>query len=400
MLTPFVLRRKKHQVLKHLPSKMNRMVFCGIHKEQEKIYNAHVDAAKERARARVEGVKLLAKSDADENNPLMQLRKAAIHPLLFRRHFSNDKIEKMVDLLRKQEPEEFPSTDLRRREHVVGEMQSLSDSYLHLWCLKYPCISKFDIPKGSCMNSGKVEAMVKLVKGYKETGDRVLIFSQFSLVLDILEEVLNTSLVSFARLDGSTNIDDRQTLVDTFSNDDTITAFLLTTKAGGTGINLMAANKVIIFDGSFNPHDDKQAEDRAHRVGQTRDVEVVRLVTRNTIEEQIYALGLSKLTLDGRVAGDDAEGQQNVSRMFLNGTKLSEEDTKPVVEGVSVNQKADGEQGEAGDSKKDSPLPMRKKSSMLDSITNTPNNANARKSTTEKDDVIMEVDDEGNEILV
>ncbi|KAG0650588.1 ATP-dependent helicase fft2 [Hyphodiscus hymeniophilus] len=394
MLTPFVLRRKKHQVLKHLPSKTLRVEFCDIHPQQEKIYNSHVDSARERARVRIEGGKMPPKSETDENNPLMQLRKAAVHPLLFRRHFTNEKIEKMVDLLLKNEPVEFPTDKNHRREHLVAEMHTLSDFYLHLWCKKYPCISSFDIRKGSWMNSGKVEAMVKLVKGYKETGDRVLIFSQFSLVLDILEEVLNTSLISFARLDGSTKIDDRQTLVDTFSSDDTITAFLLTTKAGGTGINLMAANKVIIFDGSFNPHDDKQAEDRAHRVGQTRDVEVVRLVMRNTIEEQIFALGISKLALDGRVAGDDSEGQNNVARMLLEGTKLSEEDTKTVIQGDSIEKKGGGGNSEAAGPKKDSPIPTRKRSSMLDSITKT------RDTTKEKDAAIVEVDDEGNELLL
>ena len=393
MLTPFVLRRKKHQVLKHLPSKTLRVEFCGIHPEQEIIYNSHVDAARERARARIEGGKVPSKTEKDENNPLMQLRKAAIHPLLFRRHFTNEMIEEMADILRETDPENFPSDNNRRRVHLLTEMHGLSDFYLHIWCKKYPSVSHFDIRNGAWMDSGKVEAMVKLVKGYEKAGDRVLIFSQFSLVLDILEEVLNTSLVSFVRLDGSTKIDDRQTLVDTFSNDDTITAFLLTTKAGGTGINLMAANKVIVFDGSFNPHDDKQAEDRAHRVGQTRDVEVVRLVTRNTIEEQIFALGVSKLALDGRVAGEDSEGEQNVARMLLEGAKLSEEDTKTVVEGDSVDGKMEnGEQ--SGDLKKGDSLPMRKKSSMLDSVTKS------QKSTKEKDADITKVDDEGNEMLM
>ena len=80
--------------------------------------------------------------------------------------------------------------------------------------------------------------------------------------------------------------------------------FLLSTKAGGAGINLACANKVVIFDSSFNPQEDIQAENRAHRVGQVREVEVVRLVTRGSIEEQIYKLGETKLALDERVAGE------------------------------------------------------------------------------------------------
>lgn len=331
MLTPFVLRRKKQQVLKHLPSKTCRVEYCAMRKSQKDIYDGHLDQARERARIRVEGGKI---PKSDENNPLMQLRKAAIHPLLFRRHFTNEKIDKMAVLLRKHEPIWFPSD--RKLQHLVDEMRGASDFWLHGWCCSYPCIQKFDIPDLAWMDSGKVESMVKLVKQYEENGDRVLIFSQFSLVLDILEAVLNSSLLSFTRIDGSTKIDERQTLIDTFRDDESITAFLLTTKAGGTGINLMYANKVIIFDGSFNPQDDRQAENRAHRVGQTREVEVVRLVTKGTVEEQIFALGQSKLTLDGRVAGDSEDGgkaeeagEKAVSKMLLEGvTAAPEEDEK------------------------------------------------------------------------
>ncbi|KAH8814966.1 family helicase/ATPase-like protein [Xylogone sp. PMI_703] len=321
MLTPFVLRRKKAQVLKHLPPKTCRVQYCELHQAQKQIYNGHLDQARERARLRIEGGKV---PKSDENNPLMQLRKAAIHPLLFRRHFTDAKIEKMADILRKKDPVNFPSS--HKREHLVAEMQSGSDFWLHQWCIDYPCIASFDIPDLAWMDSGKVAALTDLVKGYKENGDRVLIFSQFSLVLDILEAVLNSSLISFTRIDGSTKIDERQTLIDNFREDESITAFLLTTKAGGTGINLMCANKVIIFDSSFNPQDDRQAENRAHRVGQTREVEVVRLVTKDTIEEQIYALGQSKLVLDGRVAGDEEdsakgeeEGEKAVSKALLEG---------------------------------------------------------------------------------
>lgn len=327
MLTPFVLRRKKAQVLKHLPPKTCRVQYCELHQAQKQIYDGHLDQARERARLRVEGGKV---PKSDENNPLMQLRKAAIHPLLFRRHFTDAKIEKMADILRKKDPVNFPSS--HKRHHLIAEMQSGSDFWLHQWCIDYPCIASFDIPDLSWMDSGKVSALVDLVKTYKENGDRVLIFSQFSLVLDILEAVLNSSLISFTRIDGSTKIEERQPLIDNFREDLSITAFLLTTKAGGTGINLMCANKVIIFDGSFNPQDDRQAENRAHRVGQTRAVEVVRLVTKGTIEEQIYALGQSKLVLDGRVAGagDDEdgtkgeeEGEKAVSKALLEGITVS-----------------------------------------------------------------------------
>jgi SWI/SNF-related matrix-associated actin-dependent regulator 1 of chromatin subfamily A len=365
MLTPFVLRRKKAQVLKHLPIKTNRVEYCTLLPAQKDIYDGHLDQARERARIRVEGGKI---PKSDENNPLMQLRKAAIHSLLFRRHFTNAKIEKMADILRKKEPVNFPTS--AKRAHLIEEMQKGSDFWLHQWCIDYQCISSFDIPNLAWLDSGKVESMIKLVKAYKENGDRVLIFSQFALVLDILEAVLNSSLIHYTRIDGSTKIDERQTLIDTFRDDESITAFLLTTKAGGTGINLMYANKVIIFDGSFNPQDDRQAENRAHRVGQTRPVEVVRLVTRGTVEEQIWALGKSKLALDGRVAGDDdgaseEAGEKAVSKMLLEGIGMSDKDAEP--ESEVVNDAKDKEIA----AKKHAPLQQRKKSSIIDMATKT-----------------------------
>ena len=106
----------------------------------------------------------------------------------------------MADILRKRVPESFPSS--QNLELLLEEMRDGSDFWLHTWCVIYPCIRKFDIPDLAWMNSGKVEPLVKLVTAYKEKGDRVLIFSQFSLVLDILEAVLNSSSVQFIRIDG------------------------------------------------------------------------------------------------------------------------------------------------------------------------------------------------------
>jgi SWI/SNF-related matrix-associated actin-dependent regulator 1 of chromatin subfamily A len=329
MLTPFVLRRKKEQVMKDLPAKTSRVVYCDLKPVQKAIYKEHKGKTKERALIRLAGQKI---PKSDENNPLMQCRKAAIHAQLFRRHFTDAKIEKMADILRKKLPEEFQPTE-NKREHLVAELRSFNDYALHLWCLDYPCISSFDIPELSWLSSGKVEAMLKLVKEYKENGDRVLIFSQFAMVLDILEAVMNTSLISFTRIDGQTKMEQRQSLIDVFTEDDSITAFLLTTKAGGTGINLVAANKVILFDLSFNPQDDRQAENRAHRVGQTRPVEVISLVTKGTVEEKIFRLGQSKLLLDEKVAGDDAKaataleeaGERAVEKMLLEEGDLSDD---------------------------------------------------------------------------
>lgn len=315
MLAPFVLRRKKEQVLKHMPAKTCRVQYCELEPAQAKIYNAFTSKSEELKRLRKEGVTTKENGDIlkGENNPIMQLRKAAIHPMLFRRHFTDAKLDKMMPILKRAEPIEFKQRD----DQVLGEMKLHSDFVLHGWCRSYPCIRKFDTPDLAWMNSGKVTALVELVKEYKENGDRVLIFSQFTMVLDILQEVLQTIQTRYLRIDGGTKVDDRQLLIDDFRDDETITAFLLSTGAGGQGLNLMYANKVIIFDQSFNPQDDVQAENRAHRVGQTRPVEIVRLITKDSIEVAMYILGQSKLELDNKVSGGRSGNGKSLEQMIM-----------------------------------------------------------------------------------
>ncbi|PWW78819.1 hypothetical protein C7212DRAFT_288840 [Tuber magnatum] len=302
MMTPFVLRRKKQQVLKHLPGKTSRVEYCVMNKAQEAIYKDYLDIAAEAIAARAAGQKA-SKSNA---NVMMQLRQAAIHPLLFRKHYTDAKI-------------------LQMSHAILGE-DIYSDCNQQLeW-----------------MASGKVEALTRLLMEMREKGDRVLIFSQFTQVLDLLELVMTTLGFGFLRIDGSTPVDMRQDMIDQYHEEEDIMTFLLSTKAGGFGINLACANKVVIFDSSFNPHDDAQASDRAHRVGQTREVEVIRLVTRGTIEEQILTLANTKLALDQSISEDDntieGKAQEIVAKMLL---KAEEERGKGV--GKGEGKTGDGE---------------------------------------------------------
>ncbi|KAI9784751.1 MAG: hypothetical protein M1839_001481 [Geoglossum umbratile] len=296
MLTPFVLRRKKHQVLKDLPAKTCCVVYCDPTARQWQIYRDELLKAREAMEARAAG----QKPSKEQNNVMMQLRKAAIHPLLFRCLFDNDKIRKMSKACLKE-----PEWSDRDADLVYEDMEYMSDFELYKFCTDYPAtMSKYNLQNAEWMDSGKVQKLCELLLAYKANGDRVLVFSQFTLVLNILEKVLDTLAMQYFRLDGSTKVQERQDMIDQFYEEKDITVFLLSTKAGGSGINLACANKVIIFDLSFNPQEDLQAENRAHRVGQEREVEVVRLVMRGTIEEQIFALGETKLALDSRVAGE------------------------------------------------------------------------------------------------
>lgn len=316
MMTPFVLRRKKHQVLKHLPIKTRRVEYCELFELQSGIYQNETKKAiqviEDRA-AKKAGIK-------DTSNIMMALRKASIHPLLFRRLYNDTILAKMSKACLKEE--EFHDRDINL---VYEDMTVMTDFELHAFCERYPkTMTPFVLQNDEWMDSGKVSKLCSLLTAFKENGDRVLVFSQFTMVMNILEYVLETLGIRFFRLDGQTRIDERQDMIDQFYEEREITVFLLSTKAGGAGINLACANKVVIFDSSFNPQDDIQAENRAHRVGQTRPVEVVRLVTRGTIEEQIHALGETKLALDDRVAGEVTDEVEDKRAEKMGAKKVEE----------------------------------------------------------------------------
>ncbi|KAL6715733.1 DNA-dependent ATPase fun30 [Lecanora helva] len=319
MMTPFVLRRKKHQVLRHLPTKTKRIEYCDLLPTQLALYQAEEEKAQRIIAARLAG----GKTGNETSNIMMALRKASIHPLLFRRLYTDKLLAKMSKDIVKEE--KFRES---RVDFVYQDMEVMTDMELNRLCEENPRMSPYLLQDGEWMDSGKVSKLASLLKMYKENGDRVLVFSQFTMVMDILERVMETLDMRFFRLDGRTNVEERQTMIDHFYEEQDITVFLLSTKAGGAGINLACSNKVIIFDSSFNPQDDIQAENRAHRVGQTRDVEVVRLVTKNTIEEQIHALGNTKLALDDRVTGDatgDVDDKKAAAKVESQGVKMVEE---------------------------------------------------------------------------
>jgi SWI/SNF-related matrix-associated actin-dependent regulator 1 of chromatin subfamily A len=165
------------------------------------------------------------------------------------------------------------------QQFIFEDMEVMNDLELSRLCLNFPkSLGKYALKKNEWMDSGKIGMFQKLLVEMKEKSDRVLVFSQFTQMLDILELVLTTMDMGYLRIDGSTPVEARQDLIDQYHAEEDIMVFLLSTKAGGFGINLACANKVVIFDSSFNPHDDAQASDRAHRVGQIREVEVIRFV--------------------------------------------------------------------------------------------------------------------------
>ncbi|XP_068241502.1 SWI/SNF-related matrix-associated actin-dependent regulator of chromatin subfamily A containing DEAD/H box 1B-like [Palaemon carinicauda] len=195
-------------------------------------------------------------------------------------------------------------------EYIVEDLSVMSDFQIHKTCLMYYPIKDYSLKDEQILHSGKFEELDVQLPKLKEKGSRVLIFSQFVIVLDILELYLKIRGHKFVRIDGSTQVSDRQMLIDLFSDNDHLFVFLLSTRAGGLGINLTAANTVILHDIDFNPYNDKQAEDRCHRVGQTKPVEVIRLVSKGTIEEGMLQIAQDKLQLERDVTGQGEEQQK------------------------------------------------------------------------------------------
>ena len=164
-------------------------------------------------------------------------------------------------------------------------------------------------------DSGKLQTLARLLRERKQGGHKCLIFTQMSKMLDILEIFLNLNGFTYVRLDGSTGVDKRQKLMDRFNSDDKLFCFILSTRSGGLGINLTGADTVVFYDSDWNPAMDAQAQDRAHRIGQTREVHIYRLVCQSTVEENILTKAKQKRHLDFLVM---TEGNFDESSLLSN----------------------------------------------------------------------------------
>ncbi|KAJ3255091.1 ATP-dependent helicase smarcad1 [Boothiomyces macroporosus] len=286
MMTPFILQRLKQDVQSSLPPKIYKTEYCLRNQIQTELYDNI----------------LLSSKDSSQKlaNVLMELRKLSNHQLLVRYNYK-DKTLKAIAKVLMNEPEFLDS----KEQYVYEDLQIMNDFEIHRLCSKFSRLSKFRLEESSWLDSGKISCLTELLKTLKSNGERVLLFSQFVMMLDILELVLNSMDIKFLRLDGSTPSADRIKLIDDYNKTPNITVFLLSTKACGLGINLTSANNVIIYDMDFNPHNDIQAEDRAHRLGQKKPVTIYRLILKDTVEEHILTLVNSKLLLNGKLKEKD-----------------------------------------------------------------------------------------------
>lgn len=284
ILRPFLLRRLKRDVLLTMPPKREIVVYSGMSSLQQEYYSC-IQNHKLRDTLMDMGIEGANKVSCS-NNIAMQLRKACNHPFLF------------------------------------GEPRD-SETGAHLGELN---------PQFLISASGKLKLMDRMLMRLKRDGHKVLIFSQMTEVLNIFEDYLANKAYHYCRLDGNTKVLDRQDAIDRFNREPDLFVFLLSTRAGGLGINLAAADTVIIFDSDWNPHQDSQAQDRCHRFGQTRPVAVYRLLTAGSVEiemmeKQISKKKLERMTIHGgdyRLGGKRASSALTIERL----RQLLEDDVK------------------------------------------------------------------------
>ncbi|CAG9774088.1 unnamed protein product [Ceutorhynchus assimilis] len=293
IMKPFVLRRLKRDVLQDLPKKTDLVVTVLMSPAQKSHYQDLVAAYKNIG---PEG------SSYNGMSIMTDLRKLCNHPLLMRYHYGLDQLQQIAELLAKD-----PGYKDTVIEYIVEDLKWKSDFEIHTMSQQFRCLNKFKLPDSMIFTSGKFMYLDKCLPQLQKEGHRVLIFSQYVILLNVLEVYLQLKKYKYLRLDGSTAVNIRQDLINEYTEDKSIFIFLLSTRAGGLGINLTSADTVIIHDIDFNPYNDKQAEDRCHRMGQTKPVTVYRLISQGTIEEGMLAMCKEKLKLERELTKEETE---------------------------------------------------------------------------------------------
>lgn len=288
VLRPFLLRRLKKEVESQLPEKVEYVIKCDMSALQKILYR-HMQA---------KGILLTDGSEKDKKgkggaktlmNTIMQLRKICNHPYMF---------------------------------------QHIEESFAEHLGYSNGVINGAELYRAS----GKFELLDRILPKLRATNHRVLLFCQMTSLMTIMEDYFAFRNFLYLRLDGTTKSEDRAALLKKFNEPGSqYFIFLLSTRAGGLGLNLQAADTVVIFDSDWNPHQDLQAQDRAHRIGQQNEVRVLRLCTVNSVEEKILAAAKYKLNVDQKViqAGMfDQKSSSHERRAFLQAILEHEEENE------------------------------------------------------------------------
>uniref|UniRef100_A0A671WLE7 Proliferation-associated SNF2-like protein n=1 Tax=Sparus aurata TaxID=8175 RepID=A0A671WLE7_SPAAU len=305
ILTPFLLRRLKSDVTLEVPPKKEIIVYAPLTAKQEILYTAVVNKtiAKVLGKEKVTAPAVLTSS----GRPKRRTRKVVNYT-----ETAGDAsldLEKYLEMVYKEnEQRSMQNIQSPLDTHINLKLQNilmlLKRCCNHPYLVEYPldpATQEFKIDEQLVQSSGKFLILDSLLPALKERGHKVLIFSQMTSILDILMDYCYLRGFQYSRLDGSMSYADRDENMTKFSKDPEVFLFLLSTRAGGLGINLTAADTVIIFDSDWNPQADLQAQDRCHRIGQTKPVVVYRLVTANTIDQKILERATAKRKLEQMV---------------------------------------------------------------------------------------------------
>jgi SNF2 family DNA or RNA helicase len=251
LITPFILRRKKKDVIKDLPEKINNNIFIDLSEKEKKLYASVVKDAR-------------------------------------------DEMDRLID--------------------KDGYQKAKFMILVLLTRLRQLCIDPKLVFDDKTLPSSKIENLIKVVKEVIENGHKILLFTSFKSALEIVKKELNKEKITNYTIDGSVSSKKRMELVNKFNQDDT-NVFLIMLKSGGTGLNLTSADVVIHLDLWWNPQAENQATDRAHRIGQKNTVEVIKLITKGTIEEKILELQDKKKILSDKLIEGEGRDQSILDQL-------------------------------------------------------------------------------------
>lgn len=251
-INPFILRRKKQDVVKELPDKLINDIYIELKDEQKKLYVAELERVKE-------------------------------------------EMEKIIE-----------TEGMNKARFLILQL---------LTKLRQICIDPSIVYDNYKDGSNKLEQLESIVNEYIKNNHKILIFSSFKTALNIVKEKLNKAKIKTYMIDGSVPAKDRIEMVDNFNNNDDVKVFLIMLKSGGTGLNLATADVVIHLDLWWNPQAENQATDRAHRIGQKNTVEVIHLITKGTIEEKILELQNKKRILSDKLIDGEIRDKNILSEL-------------------------------------------------------------------------------------
>ncbi|KAL0479085.1 DNA repair and recombination protein RAD54 [Acrasis kona] len=300
LVSEFVLRRTQELLTKHLPPKTEMLVFCKLNQLQEKLYK-HFVKSKYMYQLLSSGEK--SGKGRHALSCIQNLKKLLTHPdMIYNALVKDDTVD--------SDDEEDEDYDRRERlkETWAGALELFPSDYNS---------KVFDSHL-----SGKMQLLEKILHESHKKGDKVVVVSNFTSILNQIERLCKKSDFEFVRLDGSTPSDKRMPIVDAFnSNKNNEFIFLLSSKAGGTGLNLIGANRLILFDPDWNPSNDHQAMARVWRDGQKKSVFIYRFMCTGTIEEKIFQrqivkTGLSKTVVDDKSMNKAAFSREELKALF------------------------------------------------------------------------------------